>query len=213
MDIDESITVTKLNLQDGRAYLMIGWQPQFFEMYLYVKDKLWRGRFSANRLTGFSRNLNLSEKDYYDATKRCLSQQRDDYRYELKSGFFYWKKKYRESVIIEGFLPMELDTSPAHTRPDLFEIILVLNKYLKASIADLKRKYKAIKEDYSKCLKDTEEFLNLKIEMEKSLCDKFLNLLNYKKSKVEALEKTELSNGDDNKLKQSKLNKISYIEK
>ncbi|KAL0860112.1 hypothetical protein ABMA27_010420 [Loxostege sticticalis] len=180
MDIDESITVTKIHLQDGRGYLLVGWQPKSFEMNLYLKDKLWKGRFSQNRLSGFSRNLNLSEKDYYDKVKRCLSQERDDYCYELKSGFFYWKRKYKNSVIMEGFLPMELDTSPPNTRPDLFEITIYLNNYLKRKLKDLKQKYETVKKDYTKCLKDTEKFLNLKIGMEKTLCDKFLNLLTLK---------------------------------
>lgn len=208
MEIDESITVTKINLQDGRGYLLVGWQPKSFEMYLYLNDKLWKGRFSQNRLNGFSRNLNLSEKDYYDKIKRCLSQERDDYCYELKSGFFYWKRKHKDSIIMEGFLPMELDMSPTNTRPDLFEIILVLNKYLKGKITDLKRKYETVKKDYTKCLNDTEEFLNLKIGMEKTLCDKFLNLLSLKKSKVDGLQKCTLKIKDDAKVKQSKFHQF-----
>lgn len=190
MEIDESITVTKISTQDGSCHLMIGWQPRSFEMYLFIKDNLWKGRFSAKRLAGFSRNLHMTEDEYYKTTKRCLSQQKDDYRYELKSGFFYWKRKYKDSVVMEGFLPMELDISPPDKRPDLLEIILILNKYMKGKIVDIKRKYKSIKDDYSKCLKDTEEFINLKIEMEQALCEKFLNLLNAKKSKINTLEKT-----------------------
>lgn len=210
MDLDDSVTVTKLSTQDGRCYLMIGWQPKSFEMYLYVKDKLWKGRFSPNRLTGFSRNLHMSEEDYYKATKRCLSQQREDYRYELKSGFFYWKKKYKDSIVMEGFLPMELDNSPPNTKPDLFEIILVLNKYLKEKTVEVTRKYNAIKQEYTKCLKDTEEFLGLKIDMEKALCDKFLNLLSLKKSKVDALEKEKDLKDSNYRVKHKKVEKLSY---
>lgn len=188
MDLDEAITVTKLAVQGENCYLMIGWQSDSFEVYLFNKDKLWKGRFSPNRLVGFSRNLHKSEISYFNSVKKCLSQPREDYSYELKSGFFYWKRKVKGNLIIEGFLPMELDPSPKHAQPDLIEVLLALNKHLKLKVQNLKFRFDSVKNDYQKCLKDTEEFLNLKIEMEKALCDKFLSLLSVKKSKVNALK-------------------------
>jgi hypothetical protein len=182
MDIDESITVTKIHTEKEKYYLLVGWQPKSFEMYLYTKGQIWKGRFTSKRLTGFSRNLHRPEDEYYENTKRCLSEQREEYQYELRSGFFYWKKLYRGSIIIEGFLPLELDES--QVRPDLLEILLIINKLLKRTITDLNRKHKALKEDYFKCIKDTEEFFNLKSEMDKSLYEKFLHLLSLKKSEV-----------------------------
>ncbi|PZC70623.1 hypothetical protein B5X24_HaOG215444 [Helicoverpa armigera] len=188
MDLDEAITVTKLPIQGEICYLMIGWQSDSFEVYLFNKEKLWKGRFSPNRLLGFSRNLHMSEVAYFAAVKKCLSQPRDDYVYELKSGFFYWKRKIRGSIVIEGFLPMELDPAPKHAHPDLIEVLIALNKHMKQKVHTLKYRFQTIKSDYQKCLRDTEEFLNLKIEMEKALCDKFLSLLSVKKSKVNALK-------------------------
>ncbi|CAD0203761.1 unnamed protein product [Chrysodeixis includens] len=198
MDLDEAITVTKLALQGENCYLMIGWQSDSFEVYLFNKDKLWKGRFSPNRLVGFSRNLHKSEVSYFNSVKKCLSQPRDDYCYELKSGFFYWKRKVKGNLIIEGFLPMEVDPAPKHTQPDLTEVLLALNKHLKQKVNSLQYRFETVKNDYQKCLKDTEEFLNLKIEMEKALCDKFLSLLSVKKSKVNALKlKQQLLHEDD----------------
>ncbi|XP_060805348.1 uncharacterized protein LOC132902837 [Amyelois transitella] len=198
MDLDKAITVTRLNMQDKQCYLLIGWQPNCFDMYLYVKDKLWKGRFSPNRLAGFSRNLHKSESDYYASLRNCLATQRDDYNYELKSGFFYWKRKFKDSVVIEGFLPMELDTSPHNSRPDLIEILLTLNKHLIKKLNLIKNRFKNAKVDYEKCLKDTEDFLKLKIDMEKALCIKFLNLLNVKKTKIESSYNRQNKTVDEN---------------
>ncbi|KAG6464046.1 hypothetical protein O3G_MSEX014233 [Manduca sexta] len=191
MDLEDAITITKIDLQDERCHLMVGWQPDSFEMYLYTKEKLWKGKFSSTRLAGFSNNLHMSKDTYLNTVRKCLSQRNDNYHYELKSGFFYWKKKIKDSFVIEGFLPMEIDKSPKNCQPDVIDILLALNKYLKDKIYDVKYKFHTIKSDYQKCLMDTEEFLNLKIEMEKALCDKFLNLISIKKSKVETLEESE----------------------
>ncbi|XP_022817959.1 uncharacterized protein LOC111350564 [Spodoptera litura] len=188
MDLDEAITVTKLIVQGDPCYLMVGWQSDSFEVYLFNKEKLWKGRFSPNRLVGFSKNLHMSEVAYFANVKRSLSQSREDYIYELKSGFFYWKRKIKGSVIIEGFLPMELDPTPKHAHPDLIEVLVALNKHMKQKVHNLKSSFQSIKSDYQKCLRDTEEFLNLKIEMEKALCDKFLSLLSVKRSKVNSLK-------------------------
>lgn len=190
MDLSEAITVTKLNVQyEGEnCYLLIGWQIDSFEVYLFNEDKLWKGRFSPNRLAGFSRNLQMSEVDYFKSIKKCLSQRNENYIYELKSGFFYWKRKEKNALIIEGFLPMELDSSPKNKQPDLVEVLLGLNNHLKTKVSGLKYKFETIKTDFQKCLKDTEEFLSLKIDMEKALCDKFLSLLNVKKSNINAIQ-------------------------
>ncbi|KAF9419327.1 hypothetical protein HW555_004091 [Spodoptera exigua] len=137
---------------------------------------------------GFSRNLHMSEVAYFANVRRCLSQPREDYIYELKSGFFYWKRKIKGSIVIEGFLPMELDSAPKNAHPDLIEVLVALNKHMKQKVHTLKSRFQTIKSDYQKCLRDTEEFLNLKIEMEKALCDKFLSLLSVKRSKVNSLK-------------------------
>ena len=184
MDLEEAITVTKLMIQGDPCHLMIGWQTDSFKVYLFNKDTLWKGRFSARRLEGFSRNLHMTEAQYYDTVKKCLSQARDDYVYELKSGFFYWKRQIHGSIVIEGFLPMELDLYPKQKHPDLVEVLLTMNKHMKQKVQMLKLKFDSIKSEYQKCLKDTEEFLNLKIQMERALCDKFLSLVTDKKLSV-----------------------------
>lgn len=184
MDLDEVITVTKINTHKEFLYLLIGWQTNSFEVYLYAKEKIWKGRFSPNRLASFSKNLQISENEYFNNLKQCLTQQRHDYVFELKSGFFYWKRKVDDTIIIEGFLPVEIDTSSSKMQPDLVEVLLALNKQLIRKAHYWEQKCKSMYLDYEKCLKDTEEFLNLKIDMEKALCEKFLNLLNLKKDKV-----------------------------
>ncbi|XP_049877895.1 uncharacterized protein LOC126375095 [Pectinophora gossypiella] len=184
MDLCEALTITKLYVDDERSYLLIEWKLNAFEMYLYTSDgKLWKGRFSKNRMYGFSKNLHLSGEEYFDKVRRCLSQYNEDYVYEMKSGFFYWKRRMNDSLILEGFLPVE--TTPTEKHPNLVEVLLAINKNLKDKVKDYHSKYHTIKTDFQQCLKDTEEFLNLKIEMEKSLCEKFLNLVNTKKNKLE----------------------------
>lgn len=130
MDVDDIITVTKVDIDNGNCYLMIGWQSNYFEMYLYTNGKLWKGRFSSNRLAGFSRNLHMTEADYFASLKKCLTQKRDNYPHELKSGIFYWKRKLKKSDIIKGFLPMEEDKSSQNTQPDLVEVLLAVNAHL-----------------------------------------------------------------------------------
>lgn len=180
MDLDDTITISKVSILNDRYYLMIGWQKKSFDMYIYgSKDNIWEGRFSQKRLQGFSKNLHMSESDYFKSIRQCLSQHKKDYRYELRSGFFYWKRKLHDTVVIEGFLPVEPVSNNIH--PDLVEILLSLNRHLKDKVNDLKNQYKSIQSDYEKCLGDTKEFLSLKVEMEKALCAKFLNLLNMKK--------------------------------
>lgn len=204
MDLDEAITVTKLETSVGSSYLMIGWQNNSFEMYLYTKDNVWKGRFSPNRLAGFSRNLQMTESVYFANVKKCLSQYRDDYLYELKSGFFYWKHMINNSIIIEGFLPVEIDKSPKTVQPDIIEVLLALNKHLISKVTGMKFELQSIKTEYDKCLKDTEEFLNLKIEMEKALCEKFLNLLHLKRSKIISLKSNTIRPSDVGKLNYGK---------
>ncbi|XP_045502790.1 DNA repair protein XRCC4-like [Colias croceus] len=184
MDFEDAITATKIFTKRETLYLMIGWQSHSFEMYLYGNDKVWKGKFSPNRLASFSRNLQMTEKEYIKNTKHCLSEQRPDYIYELKSGFFYWKRKTSDTIIIEGFLPVEVETSPKNVQPDLIEVLLAVNKHLKCKANHWQWRCKNIEKEYQKCLKDTQEFLNLKLDMEKALCDKFLNLLNLKKNKL-----------------------------
>ncbi|XP_045528463.1 uncharacterized protein LOC123716662 [Pieris brassicae] len=183
MDLDEVITVTKINTLTECLYLLIGWQRTSFEIYIYAKEKVWKGKFSPNRLASFSRNLQISEKEYFNNLKQCLSLQKNNYVFELKSGFFYWKRKVDNTIIIEGFLPVETDTSPKNMQPDLVEVLLALNKQLTRKAYYWEQKCRNMHLEYEKCLKDTEEFLNLKIDMEKALCDKFLNLLKLKKEK------------------------------
>lgn len=180
--MEEAITVTKLNIENQWGYLLIGWQANSFEMYLFLQNLLWKGSFSANRLAGFSRNLQMTESDYYKSLRRCLSEERNHYNYELKSGFFYWKRKIRDSDVIEGFIPLEIDHSPRDRQPDLIEVLLALNTRLKEKASDLQYKYKTIQCQYKKCLNDTEEFLGLKLEMERSLCEKFLILIKTQKA-------------------------------
>lgn len=187
MDLDETITLTKLLIKDEPCHLMITWKSDSFEVFLFNKDKLWKGRFSPNRLLGFSKNLNMSEVTYYANVKKCLSQPRDDYIYELKGGFFYWKRRVKGSMVIEGFLPMELDQGPKEKHPDLVEVLISINKHMKQKVKTLKYKFETTKSEYQKCLKDTEEFLKLKIQMEKALCDKFLSLLCVKKSRINSV--------------------------
>ncbi|XP_073950716.1 uncharacterized protein [Choristoneura fumiferana] len=191
MDLDEAITIAQLDIDNTRFYLMIGWQAKSFQLYLYSQNNLWHGKFSSNRLAGFSRNLQMSEESYYASVKLCLSEQREDYNYELRDGFFYWKRNLKDYIVIEGFVPVELDSSQRHSRPDLIEVLMAINTQLKYKISEIKTKYETVKKDYQKCLKDTEEFLNLKIDMERALCDKFLNTLNVKKD-VGTLDVTEI---------------------
>ncbi|XP_050354241.1 uncharacterized protein LOC126776029 [Nymphalis io] len=190
MELEDAITVTKLLTHNGPLYILIGWQSKSFEIFIYHDDNVWKGKFSAHRLTGFSKNLQMPEKEYIASIKRCLSEYREDYIYELKSGFFYWKRKQNESVIIEGFLPVELETSPNITRLDLIDISLALNRHLCNKISNYKSKFENIQKEYQKCLNDTEEFLSLKVDMEKTLSKKFLNLLNIKKNEVVMLLKS-----------------------
>lgn len=185
MDLDDAITITKIKIQDGKCFLMVGWQTNSFEIYIYVNETLWKGRFSPKRLVGFSKNLHMNETEYFDRVKQSLSQQRKDYIYELKSGFFYWKRKLSDQVIIEGFLPVEIMKGQTNVQPDLVEVLLTLNKHLKDKVENLQNKFETTKLDYNRCLNDTEEFLNLKVDMEKALCEKFLNLLEVKKTKLQ----------------------------
>ncbi|XP_061721641.1 uncharacterized protein LOC133528314 [Cydia pomonella] len=192
MDLDDAITITPLEIDGRRWYVMIGWLENSFKLNLYHSDVVWKGKFSYNRLATFSRNFNMTENDYYTSIKRCLSEKRKDYHYELKDGFFYWKQKIpngvtqskRDMTIIRGFMPVELDTSSSNARPDLIEVLLTLNKQLKYKLNKLKTEYETIKSDYKTCLKDTQEFFNLKIEMEKALCGRFLNTIRAKKSEL-----------------------------
>lgn len=185
MDLDDAITITKIKIQDGKCFLMVGWQTNSFEIYIYVNEILWKGRFSPKRLVGFSKNLHMNETVYFENVKHSLSQQRKDYIYELKSGFFYWKRKLNDQVIIEGFLPVEIVKGQTNVQPDLVEVLLTLNKHLKDKVEKLQNKFETTKLDYQRCLNDTEEFLNLKVDMEKALCEKFLNLLEVKKAKLQ----------------------------
>lgn len=185
MDLDDAITITKIKIQDGKCFLMVGWQTNSFEIYIYVNEILWKGRFSPKRLVGFSKNLQMNEEVYFEKVRHSLSQQRKDYIYELKSGFFYWKRKLSDQVIIEGFLPVEIVKRQTNVHPDLVEVLLTLNKYLKDKVEKLQNKFASATLDYQRCLNDTEEFLNLKVDMEKALCEKFLNLLAVKKSKLQ----------------------------
>ncbi|XP_039758094.1 uncharacterized protein LOC120632318 [Pararge aegeria] len=187
MDLEEAITINRISTQNGPIYLLIGWQAKSFETYIYHEENVWKGKFSSNRLSGFSKNLQMTESAYFAKVKNCLSHQREDYLYELKSGFFYWKRILKSSVIIEGFLPVELEVSPSISRPDLIEVLLALNRHLHEKLGIYKSKIKNIKTEYTKCLKDTQEFLHLKNGMEKALCDKFLNLLNMKKNDIQML--------------------------
>lgn len=181
MELDEAITVIKIITQIGPCYLLVGWKSNSFEMYLYHDDNLWKGKFSPERLQGLSKNLKVTESVYFTNVKLCLSQQRNDYIYELKNGFFYWKKKVGTSVILEGFLPVKLDKSSKKSQPNLLEVLLAINKHLTGKVNLLKHKLESVKIDHQKSLSDTEEFLNLKINMEKALSKKFLTLLNLKK--------------------------------
>ncbi|XP_046971372.1 uncharacterized protein LOC124538371 [Vanessa cardui] len=190
MELEDAITVTKLNTHTGHLYILIGWQSKSFEIFIYQDDNVWKGKFSTHRLAGFSKNLQLSEKEYIASIKRCLSENREDYLYELKNGFFYWKRIQNESIIIEGFLPVEIEASPNITRSDLIDISLALNRHLCNKINNYKSKFENIQKEYQKCLNDTEEFLSLKVDMEKTLSKKFLNLLNLKKNEVVMLLKS-----------------------
>lgn len=204
MELEETITISKLPLDPGgHCYLMVGWQQDSFELFIYASGKIWKGRFSQRRLAGFSRNLQLTEEAYLKNVKHVLKQQKDDYRYELKSGFFYWKRKMKTSVVIEGFLPVDVDNSPEFAKPDLIEVLMELNKHLKHKINNLGYRYTVLKTNYEKCLQDTEEFLNLKIDMEKALCEKFLNLMNVKKNQLE---------GEEKKTKEMKNNETIYAD-
>ncbi|XP_063367425.1 uncharacterized protein LOC134655865 [Cydia amplana] len=216
MDLDDAITVTPLEI-DGRPwYVMISWLENAFRLNLYNADVVWKGKFSYNRLATFSKSFNMTEKEYYASIKRCLSEKRKDYQYELKDGFFYWKQKIqnglkqykRDMMIIRGFMPVELDTSSNKIRPDLIEVLLTLNKQLKYKVNKLKTEYETIKSDYETCLKDTQEFFNLKIEMEKALCSRFLNtIIHFKKSEVDSF-KTSNAVCADTKLFINRLSKI-----
>lgn len=177
MDLEKEVTVTNLNINGERCYLLIAWQTFSFEMYLYIKEKLWKGSFSPIRLSDFSKNLRMTEDAYFKRVKSCLSQTREDYSFEIKSDFFYWKRQLKDSVLIEGFLPVEVDTSPKKEQPDLIETLMALNNKLNNKANHLQHKYSSIKHEYQRCLKETEQFLNLKIEMEVSVCNKFVNLL------------------------------------
>ncbi|XP_063387319.1 uncharacterized protein LOC134673285 [Cydia fagiglandana] len=214
MDLDDAITITPLEIDGKRWYVMIGWLANSFKLNLYHSDVVWKGKFSYNRLATFSKNFNMTE-EYYSSIKRCLSEQRKDYHYELKDGFFYWKQKIpnglkqynRNGTIIRGFMPVELHTSSNNTRPDLIEVLLTLNNQLKYKVNKLKTEYKTVKSDYETCLKDTQEFFNLKIEMEKALCSKFLNTIRVKKSKMDSF-KTSNAVCADTKLFINRLSKI-----
>lgn len=184
MDLDDAITIAKIKIQDGKCFLMVGWQTNSFEIYIYVNEILWKGRFSPKRIIGFSKNLHMNATVYFEKVKHSLSQQRKDYIYELKSGFFYWKRKLNDQVIIEGFLPVDIVKGQTNVQPDLVEVLLTLNKHLKDKVEKLQNKFETTKLNYQRCLSDTEEFLNLKVDMEKALCEKFLNLLEVKKTKL-----------------------------
>ncbi|CAH2094335.1 unnamed protein product [Euphydryas editha] len=194
MELEDAITVTKINSNIGEIYLLIGWQSRSFEIFIYHNDSVWKGKFSANRLTGFSKNLLMPENEYLANIKQCLSDYKEDYLYELKNDFFYWKRKLdKDSIIIEGFLPVNIQTSPNISRIDLIDILLALNRHLCNKVSYFKNKYENIQNEYEKCLKDTEEFINLKVDMEKTLSKKFLNLLNLKKDEVVMLHNAESS--------------------
>ncbi|KAJ8713862.1 hypothetical protein PYW08_007482 [Mythimna loreyi] len=184
MDLEDAITVTKIEIQGVPCHLMISWKVDTFEVFLFLKDKLWKGRFSQNRLLGFSKNLHMSTTEYFSNVKKCLSHGRSNYLYELKGGFFYWKRRLQGSLVIEGFMPMELDRSPKHARPNLIKILTAMNKHMKQKVHTLEYRFQVIKTEYQRCLKDTEEFLSLKIQMEKTLCEKFLSLLSVKRSRL-----------------------------
>lgn len=194
MELEDAITVTKLNSNIGQIYLLIGWQSRSFEIFIYNNDSVWKGKFSSHRLTGFSKNLLMPENEYLASVKRCLSEYKEDYLYELKNDFFYWKRKVdNDLVIIEGFLPVNIETSPNIYLSDLIDILIALNRHLNSKLNNFKNKYENIQNEYQKCLKDTEEFLNLKVDMEKNLSKNFLNLLNLKKGEIVMLDSAKSS--------------------
>ncbi|XP_045537902.1 uncharacterized protein LOC123721882 [Papilio machaon] len=188
MDFDETVTVSKILTQNGVCYLLIYWLVNSFDIYLNTRGNVWRGKFCADRLKSFSKNLQLKEDVYYARVKRCLTEQREDYKYEFKNGFFYWKKKLDLSIIIEGFLPLDLEEKTTCSETNLIEVLLKINKSLKDKVTTINSKLKVIKLDYLEHLADTEEFINLKEKMENYVCQKFLNLIYLKKSKINMLE-------------------------
>ncbi|XP_068619392.1 uncharacterized protein [Battus philenor] len=194
MDFDEAVTVTKLYTQDGLCYLLIFWLTNSFDVFIYSKNKLWKGKFSPDRLKNFSKNLQLKEDDYFARVKRCLTEQKDDYSYEFTNGFFYWKRKFQLSVIIEGFLPLDKTT---YADPNLVEVLLKINKHLKEKVNVLQSTIKTIKIDYLEHLNDTEDFVNLKEKMEKFVCQKYRKLIYLKKSKVNMIELETIDKIDD----------------
>lgn len=91
-------------------------------------------------------------------------------------------------MIIEGFLPLNLDKTPIGTDPYFIEALININRHLKRSLCNLESKLTTIKLDYQEHLTDTEDFLNLKEKMEIFLCQKFLKLICLKKSKIKLLD-------------------------
>lgn len=188
MDLEEGITVTKIEFFGEMCYLLIGWHKHSFEIIMYGKDKLWKGMFTQSRMSSFSKNLLMNEEEYYKSVRNCLTEKRDDYCYELKSGFFYWSRKLNDSVIIEGFLPLEVVPSPKTAQIDLIDILININNRLNQRTNATIKKFRSLRDEYTKCLKDTEDFLTLKIEMEKALCSKFLTLINMQKIKIDSYQ-------------------------
>lgn len=188
MDCDENITVSKILTQNGVCYLLIYWSVNSFDVYLNNKGNFWTGKFCADRLKSFSKNLQLKEDVYYARIKHCLTEQREDYRYEFKNGFFYWKKKLDLSIIIEGFLPLDLEEKATSSATNLIEVLLKINRNLNYRVTTLNSKLRLIKLDYLEHLGDTEQFINLKEKMENYVCQKFLNLIYLKKSKINMIE-------------------------
>lgn len=206
----EGVTVTKLVLHGERCYLLIGWQKLSFKLYLYGKENLWKGTFLPSRLSDFSKNLQMTEDAYLKSLKNCLSEKRENYHYELKNGFFYWKRKLKGSIIIEGFVPVEATSSPKGVQPNLIEVLVALNNQLNKKANLIMHKFNSIKNDYQKSLEDTEEFFNLKIEMEKALGNKFLSLLTMQKSKIEAMNLSKREAQIDHQ-KQNSETKSNYV--
>lgn len=195
--MENTPTIMRFNINEKILYVKVFWQPNandLFNVKIYDGKKAWSGRFSYAFARKYQEIIDETEEQYHSNVKEAFSKDpKFIYSFTLSpddniSATFTWKKKIKGmDTVVHGCVPVHREDTKEN-RALLLDFLLAENQDLRRTVQTVNMRNAELTANLEKCIKDLDKFVSIKTSLELSFYDKFEQLLNAKKKRMQLLE-------------------------
>lgn len=196
MDKESFINRLPINNVAG-SIIQTVWDENFIEISILSGSTAYVGTVSLASLKNTADNLEIHSETFIEETKVALTMGSEDFTYLLEKEVFSWRKKNEKGFnLIYGSVTLNEQTN---FEDKIIDKLIEQNYNLKETLKNTTLELQASRNHYKNLNDHYEDLMNTKNNVEQSLINKFILLLNAKKEQILKLQ-NELKSKDVNVL-------------